>query len=278
MKEKYDKLSFQISKITTKSYSTSFSLGIRLLKPELRAPIYGIYGFVRLADEIVDSFHEYNKAELLDKITKDTWEAIQTGISPNPVLNSFQHVVNKYQIDHELIRTFLKSMEMDLDKKQYNQKLYEQYILGSAEVVGLMCLKVFVYGDEKKYDELKYSAMKLGSAFQKINFLRDLHMDYKSMGRSYFPDLNPEFFNEHTKIQIEQDIEKDFKAGFEGIKRLPLKSRVGVYLAYVYYYQLFRKIQKTHARMIMQKRIRINNFHKYLILFSSYLRHALNML
>ncbi|NLJ06433.1 MAG: phytoene/squalene synthase family protein [Sphingobacteriales bacterium] len=278
MKEIYDKLSYQISKSITRAYSTSFTLGIRLLDPKLRGPIYAIYGFVRLADEIVDSFHDFNKVELLEKFTADTWEAIEKGISLNPVLNSFQQVVNEYQIDHQLISTFLRSMEMDLDKKQYNQKLYEQYILGSAEVVGLMCLKVFVYGDEKKYDELKYSAMKLGSAFQKINFLRDIQADYKNMGRSYFPDINYEYFNETAKSSIENDIEKDFRDGYEGIRKLPAKSRIGVYLAYVYYYQLFKKIKKTHARHIMEERIRINNARKYVILFSSYLRHTMNML
>jgi len=278
MKQIYDELSYRLSKITTQSYSTSFSMGISLLKPKLREPIYAIYGFVRLADEIVDSFHNFNKAKLLNEFTKDTWKAIDEGISLNPILNSFQAVVNQYQIDRELISTFLYSMEMDLEEKQYDQKLYEQYILGSAEVVGLMCLKVFVHGDNEKYNELKESAMKLGSAFQKINFLRDMQADYKNMGRTYFPGINLDYFDESSKNKIEQDIAKDFSAGFEGIKKLPVDSRIGVYLAYMYYFQLFKKIKKTHAREIMKKRVRIANAKKYALLFSSYLRHSMNML
>jgi len=278
MKQIFDKLSFNLSRTTTRSYSTSFSIGISLLKPAFREPIYAIYGFVRLADEIVDSFHDYNKKELLQDFTSDTWKAIDQGISMNPILNSFQSVVNQYNIDRELISTFLKSMEMDLEEKQYDQKLYEQYILGSAEVVGLMCLKVFVSGNDEKYNELKHSAMKLGSAFQKINFLRDMQADYKNMGRTYFPGINLDYFDENTKIEIEKDIDKDFRTGFEGIKKLPVDSRIGVYLAYVYYYHLYKKIKKTHARELMKKRIRIHNAKKYSLLFSSYLRHSMNIL
>jgi len=278
MKNVYDILSYKLSKITTQSYSTSFSLGIRLLKPELRDPIYAIYGFVRFADEIVDSFHAYNKRKLLEEFKKDTWKAIDEHISLNPILNSFQAVVNRYHIDKELIEIFFQSMEMDLEQMDYNQKMYETYILGSAEVVGLMCLKVFLKGDNKRYNELKQHAMKLGAAFQKINFLRDIQSDYLNLGRTYFPGLNLDYFNETSKSDIEKDIENDFKAGFEGIKKLPVNSRIGVYLAYVYYYKLFKKIKKTHVREIMKKRIRIANTQKFGILFSSYLRHSMNLL
>ena len=264
--------------MVTRSYSTSFSLGIRCLDKNLRNPICAIYGFVRFADEIVDTFHDYNKKELLDRFKEDTYRAIEEGISLNPILNSFQHAVNKYSIDRELIDQFLYSMEMDLTKIDHTQKSYEEYILGSAEVVGLMCLKVFCNGDQAHYNELKPYAMKLGSAFQKINFLRDLNADFIEMGRTYFPGVSLEHFDEVEKKEIEKDIDKDFKMGLEGIKRLPKSSRFGVYLAYVYYYALFNKIKRTHASRVINQRIRIPNPVKLSILFYTYFRHRLNII
>ena len=276
MKSIFDNLSYKMSKITTKRYSTSFSLGIHFLHKKIHKPIYAIYGFVRFADEIVDSLHGFDKNYLLEDFKKQTFEAIEQGISLNPILNSFQETVNKYQIPHELIYTFLNSMEMDLNKQHYDQSKYEEYILGSAEVVGLMCLKVFVNGDEKMYESLKHFAMKLGSAFQKINFLRDLKADYKELGRSYFPNVDMTFFNDNTKKEIEKDIEIDFNLGLEGIKKLPNSSRFGVYVAYVYYHNLFMKIQKQSAKTILNERVRIPNNKKLSLLFYSYIKHNLN--
>jgi 15-cis-phytoene synthase len=278
MKEIYDNLSHQFAKKTTKRYSTSFSLGIRLLAKELRQPIYDVYGFVRLADEIVDSFHGYDKEKLLNDFRNQTWESIDMGISLNPILNAFQKTVNDFNIDRDLISTFLKSMEMDLDFSKYSQEEYEEYILGSAEVVGLMCLKIFVFGDEEEYLRLKPLAMKLGSAFQKINFLRDLKDDYNNLGRTYFPNINMSQFNSATKKQIEEDIEIDFQKGYEGIIQLPKKSRFGVYLAYIYYYKLFHKIKTLPAQTILQERVRISNKRKYSLVVSGYMRHSFNML
>lgn len=278
MKQLFDQVSSKCSKIATTSYSTSFSLGIRCLAPALRDPICGIYGFVRFADEIVDTFHDYDKAELLERFKKDTYQAIEEGISLNPILNSFQHVVRKYNVDHELIDQFLYSMEMDLTQQHYDQEKFETYILGSAEVVGLMCLKVFCKGDQAQYDELKPYAMKLGSAFQKINFLRDLEADYVDMGRTYFPGLEMSEFNMENKKTIEEDIEEDFKMGFEGIKKLPQSAKFGVYLAYVYYYNLFKKIKKTHPAHVLNQRIRIPNQRKLSILCYSYVKHRLNLI
>jgi len=278
MKVIFDTLSHEMSELTTKRYSTSFSLGISFLDKSLHKPIYAIYGFVRFADEIVDSFHGFNKTELLADFKKQTYQAIEEGISLNPILNSFQWVVNKYNIDHELIETFLQSMEMDLDKQTYDESKYELYILGSAEVVGLMCLRIFVEGDQKEYERLKPAAMKLGSAFQKINFLRDLKADYKELGRTYFPGINLNDFNLDTKIDIEEDIEIDFQLGFEGIKQLPKKARFGVYMAYIYYYKLFKKIKSTSAQTILHERIRIPNNKKYRLFLSSYIRHNLNLI
>jgi 15-cis-phytoene synthase len=278
MKQLYDKVCLNTSRITTKSYSTSFSLGIRFLNKRLHDPIYAIYGFVRFADEIVDTFHDYNKAELLKRFREDTYKAIEEKISLNPILNSFQWAVNKYNIDRELIDTFLDSMEMDLHKNQYDQNNYEKYILGSAEVVGLMCLKVFLEGDEKKYDELKFYAMRLGSAFQKINFLRDMQADYKEMGRMYFPGVNMEEFTETVKREIEADIEKDFADGLAGIKMLPKSARFGVYVAYVYYSRLLQKIKQTDSSRVMQERIRIPNKKKYALFVGSYIRHSFNLI
>lgn len=278
MKQTFDTLSHEMSQLTTKKYSTSFSLGISFLDKDLHKPIYGIYGFVRFADEIVDSFHDFNKKELLNDFKLQTYEAISTGISLNPILNSFQWVVNRFKIPLDLIETFLQSMEMDLENKGYDPDKYAQYILGSAEVVGLMCLKVFVNGNENEFDRLKPSAMKLGSAFQKINFLRDLKDDYQELGRTYFPGIDLNEFNSTVKKQIEEDIELDFKLGYEGIKELPKNARFGVYIAYIYYYKLFKKIKTTPAHIILNERIRIPNNKKYSLFITSYLRHNLNLI
>ncbi len=262
----------------TNAYSTSFSLGIYCLDRKFHDGIYAIYGFVRVADEIVDTFHGYPKAELLDEFERDTFQAIERKISTNPTLHAFQWAVNTYNIDHENIRTFLKSMRMDLSQSDHNLESYEDYILGSAEVVGLMCLRVFLEGDDKRYFELKDSAMKLGSAFQKINFLRDLHSDYFQLGRVYFPGVDMKDFNAETKRAIEDDIDFDFKAGFEGIKQLPRGVRFGVYVAYVYYYALFQRIRGLEPSAILEQRVRIPNRKKYRLLLSSYFRHSFNIL
>lgn len=278
MKELFDMISRKSSKMATITYSTSFSMGIRFFSKRFHDPIYGIYGFVRFADEIVDSFHGFDKAKLLERFKNDTYLAIEEKISLNPILNNFQYVVNKYHIERELIDLFLKSMEMDLESVTYDQPGFEAYILGSAEVVGLMCLRVFCEGDLKKYDDLKYQAMRLGSAFQKINFLRDLKADYAGLGRSYFPGIDISQFDETTKKKIEADIEKDFNEGLKGIRRLPSGARFGVYVAYVYFYRLFQKIERTNSASIMGKRIRVPNRQKYSLLFTSYFRHKLNMI
>jgi phytoene synthase len=279
MKELFDILSYRTSAMVTKKYSTSFSLGIWFLDRSLHKHIYALYGFVRFADEIVDTFHDYPKAELLEDFKKQTYKAIEDGISLNPILNSFQHTVNEFNIDLELIETFLKSMEMDLHPiESFDEAKYEEYILGSAEVVGLMCLKIFCYGNNEQYQKLHWNAMKLGSAFQKINFLRDLNADYNELGRVYFPGVNMEVFDDNVKAEIEADIELDFKAGYEGILGLPKKARFGVYIAYVYYYALFRKIKAAPSSEILKKRVRIPNHNKYGLLVSYYLRHSFNIL
>lgn len=278
MKDIYNEVSYKCSKLVTNSYSTSFSLGVSLLHRDFVMPIHAIYGFVRFADEIVDTFHTSNKRELLDRFVKDTHDAITDRISLNPILHSFQDTVNKYNIDVELIDTFLRSMEMDLDKNRYNQAGYEEYILGSAEVVGLMCLKIFVAGNEKEYQRLKHDAMKLGSAFQKINFLRDLKADVHTLGRAYFPGFDPDNFNATTKKEIEADIQKDFDAGLRGIKQLPRKARLGVYLAYIYYISLFKKIQNTAPEKVMHTRIRISDSKKYILFMGSYFKHQFNII
>ena len=279
MRELFDKVSYRSSSLVTKSYSTSFSLGILLLDKALRAHIYAIYGFVRFADEIVDTFHEQDKVYLLEDFKRQTYDAIDRGISLNPILNSFQKTVHEFQIDIDLIETFLKSMEMDLQSvNSFSQEKYEEYILGSAEVVGLMCLKVFCLGDQDTYRALSYEAMKLGSAFQKINFLRDLRSDYLHLGRVYFPGINMDSFDDEVKKEIEEDIEVDFRTGYSGILKLPKKARFGVYIAYVYYYSLFQKIKSLPANSIMKERIRIPNRNKYGLLLSSYLRHSFNIL
>ena len=267
MKKIFDTVSYRSSEITTKLYSTSFSFGIKALDGKLHKSIYAIYGFVRLADEIVDTFHNFNKEALLLKFKHDTHEAIEDKISLNPILNSFQDVVNSYSIDLDLVDTFLDSMEMDLNPIKYDELKYEKYILGSAQVVGLMCLKVFLNGNEVKYNELKPHAMSLGSAFQKINFLRDIKADYTNLGRTYFPNVDMTTFSEEDKVNIESDIQKDFAHALIGVKKLPKSSRAGVYLTYVYYYKLFEKIQSISYSKILSQRIRINNFRKmYLVL------------
>jgi len=273
MKAIFDKVSNDCSEITTKQYSTSFSLGIKILDKSLHNPIYGIYGFVRFADEIVDSFHNYNKKELFNKYKADTYLGISNKISLNPIINSFQDVVNTFKIDHSLIESFLNSMEMDLEDQDYDDDTYKKYILGSAEVVGLMCLTIFVHGNQDKYKDLKPYAMKLGSAFQKINFLRDANDDYKTLGRTYFPEVNMENFNNSDKLKIENEIENEFIEGLKGIRMLPNTSKGGVYLAYKYYYNLFKKIKKIPAHQILEKRIRISNFRKFTILVSSMLKY-----
>lgn len=278
MKELFDNVSAQCSKITTRAYSTSFSLGIKLLANRFRQPIYAIYGFVRFADEIVDSFHDYDKAALLSKFKNETYEAIDAGISLNPILNSFQHAVNGYKIDKALIDTFLDSMEMDLQQHFYTRTLYEKYIYGSAEAVGLMCLKVFCEGDEQLYKELTDPAMKLGSAFQKINFLRDIKADNEQLGRTYFPGIDLKNFNLEDKKHIEGEIEAELKEALEGIKQLPTSSRSGVYLAYNYYLVLFNKIKSASPVTIFSTRIRVNNLKKARLLFSCMVKHQLNIL
>lgn len=278
MKELFDAVSIRCSQLTTHAYSTSFSLGIRCLDKSIREPICSIYGFVRFADEIVDTFHDYDKASLLQRFKVDTYKAIEERISLNPILHSFQLAVNKYDIDLKLIDQFLYSMEMDLTERKYSNEEFETYILGSAEVVGLMCLHVFSNGNKAQFEELKPYAMKLGSAFQKINFLRDLKDDYVEMGRTYFPGIELTEFDEKSKAEIEVGIEEDFKAGFEGIKRLPKCAKFGVYLAYVYYYSLFKKIRKTPSSNVLSKRIRIANPIKVGILCSTYLKHRLRLI
>jgi len=277
MKSLFDHLSVRVSKATTKAYSTSFSLGIYFLNNSLRDAIYSIYGFVRLADEIVDSFAGYDQKKLLVKFTEETYEAIENKISVNPILNSFQHAVNQYNIEQELIETFLKSMEMDLQKVDYTQEKYQQYILGSAEVVGLMCLRVFTSEKPEMYEELKPYAMKLGAAFQKVNFLRDMKDDYVLLGRTYFPNVNMTYFNGDVKKQIELEIEQDFKTGLAGIKKLPASSKGGVYLAYVYYRALFKKIKKIPAHKILNERIRINNRKKLSLMVNSLVINKMNL-
>lgn len=278
MKNLFDKASVIASKIVTRTYSTSFSLGIYCLSKKFHKPIYSIYGFVRLADEIVDSFHEYDKKLLLEEFKIETYRAIERKISLNPILNSFQHVVHQYKIDINLIDCFLKSMEMDLYKNNHSNSSYHQYILGSAESVGLMCLKVFTEGNIAKYEALKKAAMSLGAAFQKVNFLRDMQADYEILGRIYFPTIDLNNFSEKDKKQIEEEIEKDFREAFKGIRQLPTSSRFGVYIAYKYYKHLFNKIKTISSARIMTERIRISNSKKINLLFTSYIRHSFNML
>lgn len=271
----YDKVAMRCSRLSTKAYSTSFSLGILCLQKEFRDPIYALYGFVRFADEIVDTFHEHNKQELLERFKQDTYRAIDEKISLNPILHSFQRTVNDFRIDRELIDCFLRSMEWDLTRKTYDQQGMKDYILGSAEVVGLMCLRVFCNGSDEQYQKLKPHAMSLGSAFQKVNFLRDLKADYQ-MGRVYFPNLQLDALTEEGKKQIEADIRADFDHALEGIKVLPRSVRFGVYVAYVYYVALFNKIINSSSDLILNERVRIRNRHKMRLLAYSYVKHQLN--
>ncbi|NCU02752.1 MAG: phytoene/squalene synthase family protein [Chitinophagaceae bacterium] len=266
------------SRTTTERYSTSFSSAIRLLHHDLRQPVYNIYGLVRFADEIVDTFHQYDKATLIKEFRKETFLAIERGISLNPVLHSFQLTVNEYNISHDLIHAFFNSMEMDLEKTHYSYEGYTEYIYGSAEVVGLMCLYVFVEGDHAQYERLKPAARSLGAAFQKVNFLRDVKADYNQLDRTYFPGLDFANFTQRQKREIEEDIQKDFDDAYKGIMQLPVKARFGVYVAYKYYLSLFRKIKKLQPAVIMQERVRIPDYHKVMILLRAGVRSHLNIL
>ena len=277
--ELYDETAFKCSKIITNQYSTSFSLGIKLLNNEYRSAIYGIYAYVRYADEIVDTFHTSNKSKLLHEFKTQTFDSIFNEISLNPVLHAYQFVINKYQIPSELTEAFLKSMEMDLETKNYDSEIsYNEYIYGSAEVVGLMCLKVFCDGSEMKYLELKPYAQSLGAAFQKINFLRDIKSDFDDRGRVYFPGVSFQKFDEKTKKLIEESIKIDFDHALIGILKLPLGSRLGVYVAYIYYFRLYRKIVKKSSEEILETRIRIPNSEKIWLLVQAYCKFQLKMI
>jgi phytoene/squalene synthetase len=274
----FHELSQQCSRSTTEKYSTSFSRAIKLLHKDLRQPIYNIYGFVRFADEIVDSFHQHNKEQLLAEFKTETYTAIKRSISINPVLNSFQITVNAYKISSELIEAFFKSMEMDLNKTSYDHTGYTTYIYGSAEVVGLMCLQVFCEGNKEKYEILKPYAQSLGAAFQKVNFLRDIKADYMELNRTYFPNVDFTKFTSLDKLKIEQDIANDFENAYHGIAQLPIKARFGVYVAYKYYLSLFDKIKKVNPGSILSKRVRVPDFKKFLIIAKASLRTQLNLL
>ena len=278
MKELFDDVSVGCSKLVTKSYSTSFSLAVKMLAPSIRNAIYSVYGFVRFADEIVDSFHGFNKEKLISDFEADYYKSSAEGISLNPILNSFQATVKKYSIDDELVQAFLKSMKLDLHKSEYTDEEYKAYIYGSADVVGLMCLKVFVNGDQQKYNELKEPAMRLGSAFQKVNFLRDLKDDMELLNRSYFPDVNMIELNVASKQKIIKEIQHDFEAAYVGIMGLPNEAKFGVYTAYRYYKCLLNKLNKTPSNEIMSTRIRVSNPLKMSLLARSYVKYKLNMI
>ena len=279
MKELFDSVSHECSKIVTNSYSTSFSLATRMLSSSIRTHIYNIYGFVRFADEIVDTFHSYNKMELFDRFEESLYLAISNKISLNPILNSFQMTVNLYHIDIDYIKSFMTSMRWDLSKKTYKtEKEYKDYIYGSADVVGLMCLKVFVKGDKRLFEKLKKPAMHLGSAFQKVNFLRDLKSDTENLNRLYFPDVNIDSFDEYSKSKIINEIKEDFKQGKTGIFQLPNESKFGVYTAYKYYLRLLKKLKKTPSTEIKSKRIRVANYQKADVLARSFIRYQFNLL
>jgi phytoene/squalene synthetase len=279
MKKLFDQVSESCSKIVTESYSTSFTLATKMLDSSIRQDIYNIYGFVRFADEIVDSFHNYDKKELLNLFEKDLKKSIEDKISLNPILNSFQKTIHNYQIDYELVDSFLKSMKLDLDKSKYlTKKEFDQYVYGSADVVGLMCLKVFVKGNNQDYNNLKPYAMSLGSAFQKVNFLRDLKADHDGLNRSYFPNLNIEEFDEESKQIILNEIDKDFSNALKGIFKLPSSAKFGVYTAYKYYLKLLNKLRKTPPLKIKSSRIRVPNYQKVNVLARSYVRYRLNIL
>lgn len=276
--EVFHKASYDCSKAVTLTYSTSFSSAIKLLHPDLRTPVFNIYGFVRLADEIVDTFHDQDKEFLLQQFKESTFDAIARGISLNPVLHSFQKSVNEFAIDHELIHAFFRSMESDLTQNAYDRQGYEEYIYGSAEVVGLMCLHVFCGKDKLLFEKLKQPAKALGAAFQKVNFLRDIKADFIGLSRMYFPGCNFHNFTARDKEQIERDIEQDFANAYQGILQLPIKARFGVYVAYKYYYSLFKKIKSTHPQHILQKRIRIPNYYKAYIVLRAGVKNRLRMI
>ena len=278
MKKLFDTVSQDCSRLVTNAYSTSFSLATKMLDASIRNHIYNIYGFVRFADEIVDSFHNHNKKYLLDNFEADLLTSIKDKISLNPILNSFQLTVNTFKIDHDLIKAFMKSMRLDLEKSTYKtQAEYEEYIYGSADVVGLMCLKVFVKGDEKKFNNLKKPAMALGSAFQKVNFLRDLKDDFQELERNYFPNVDFNNFNESSKLLIINEIETDFETSLTGILKLPKEARFGVYTAYKYYYKLLDILKKTPSINIQNTRIRVANYQKMIVFVRCYLRYKLNL-
>jgi phytoene synthase len=273
MKELFDKISDESATIITRNYSTSFSIAVRLLAPSIRQAIYNIYGFVRVADEIVDSFEGYPKEDLLNRFEEEYEFSLQSGISTNPVINAFQKTIKEYDINTELVQAFLRSMRADLKKQVYqNQQEIQDYIYGSADVVGLMCLKVFVKGDEDKYLKLKEPAMKLGSAFQKVNFLRDLNEDFESLHRTYFPNINPENISEYDKHRVVQEIKEDFEEAYKGIVKLPKEAKLAVYVAYMYYLNLLKKIERTPSRILKEKRIRVSNWSKVLLLVESYFK------
>ncbi|MEC4005274.1 phytoene/squalene synthase family protein [Flavobacterium sp. SUN052] len=279
MKSLFDTVSFECSKNVTKSYSTSFSSAVKMLAPSIRQDIYNIYGFVRFADEIVDSFHDYNKEELFGLFEKDLEAALQNKISLNPILNSFQHTVTKYKIPDTLINAFMKSMKMDLVKTNYSTfSEYNEYIYGSADVVGLMCLKVFVNGNDEKYQELEKSAMRLGSAFQKVNFLRDLKADFEDLSRTYFPNTDLSKLDENSKNEIIKEIESDFEAGYKGIVNLPIEAKFGVYTAYIYYKKLLSKLKKTPSEEIKNTRIRVSDYQKYGLFAKCYFTYKLKII
>jgi phytoene/squalene synthetase len=267
--------SLACAQLITRRYSTSFSLGIRTLDKALHPAIYAIYGFVRWADEVVDTFHEYDKAALLAEFERDTYAAIAAGFSLNPVLHAFQWAVNTYGIEHEFIDAFLRSMEMDLEDRNYRQELYEKYIYGSAEVVGLMCLRVFCQRQPALFEQLREPARRLGAAFQKVNFLRDIRSDYEDRGRVYFPGLRYEQFDDAAKREVEADIRADFEAAYVGIQQLPRSSRLGVYLAYIYYLKLFQKLRQAPATQVLAERVRLPDNTKLLLLLGSWLRFRL---
>ncbi|MCB2377825.1 phytoene/squalene synthase family protein [Hymenobacter sp. BT635] len=271
----FDQTSLACSKLITKRYSTSFTLGIRTLDPRFHLPVYAVYGFVRWADEIVDTFHDRDKAAMFADFRRQTDEALTTGFSLSPVLHSFQLMVRRYGIDREFIEAFLKSMEMDLEDRSYHQSMYEEYIYGSAEVVGLMCLRIFCEGNDDLFERLREPARRLGSAFQKVNFLRDIRSDYEERGRVYFPGVVYERFDDAVKREIEADIRADFEAGYAGIVQLPRAARLGVYLAYVYYLKLFHKIRQLPAARILGERVRVPDNTKLLLLMGSYFRYRL---
>jgi len=279
MKSIFDTISFDCSRNVTKSYSTSFSAAVKMLAPSIRQDIYNIYGFVRFADEIVDTFHDYNKEVLFEMFEKDLDNALTNKISLNPILNSFQHTVHQYSIPMSMITAFMKSMKLDLHKSEYKTvDEYNEYIYGSADVVGLMCLKVFVNGDAAKFQELEHSAMRLGSAFQKVNFLRDLKADYEDLNRTYFPNTDLSKLDEQSKNDIIREIEADFQAGFEGILKLPMEAKFGVYTAFVYYKKLLSKLKKTPSTEIKNTRIRVPDYQKFGLMARCYVNYRLNLL